>query len=429
MAARFLGLATSMALLLPGCSPMQSQQHSSGPANGQVWHLHEVFHGEQYKNFETGAIDNVKAVKLLVPAGWTFAARPSFLPDHKMDCNYTAGRWDYQAASADKGTGLIVIGGFVSMWATNPAALQQMRQYYQGHTAQNCRLEPPKPMAEGLAAAVPKLVPGSQVIGSLQPIPGLTEHLPVVLAQVNQQLAQQAAQSRTPPSHISAEAGRLRISGKGPDGKPNEAWLVSITTVRSDPAPGGGYVQTVDVPLLAIMYAPAGQLDSNEKLLTAILDSTRIDPEATAYNMHMRASILEDNARTEHNIAIMNQQTQQKIAQIHQEMAQDNSNTLMRNAGTQRDSQQYAAQVHANVTAERAAAFDHGAQQFSLHMGDQAIYKDPSTGQNVQLSNQYAHAWASTTGNTNEYILTDSASYNPNGQAGRSGWTQLKELR
>ena len=58
--------------------------------------------------------------------------------------------------------------------------------------------------------------------------------------------------------------------------------------------------------------------------------------------------------------------------------------------------------------------------------GDQAIYKDPATGQNVQLSNQYSHAWASTTGNTNGYILTDSATYNPNGQAGSASWTRMQ---
>jgi hypothetical protein len=75
----------------------------------------------------------------------------------------------------------------------------------------------------------------------------------------------------------------------------------------------------------------------------------------------------------------------------------------------------------------RAAALDHSSQQFALHMGDQAIYSDPSTGQKVQMSNQYGHAWASTTGNTNEYILTDSPSYNPNGQAGSGSWTQMKQ--
>jgi hypothetical protein len=59
-------------------------------------------------------------------------------------------------------------------------------------------------------------------------------------------------------------------------------------------------------------------------------------------------------------------------------------------------------------------------------MGDQAIYKDSSTGQSVQLSSQYNHVWASTTGNTNDYILTDSPSYDPNGRVGSSGWSEMQ---
>jgi hypothetical protein len=45
------------------------------------------------------------------------------------------------------------------------------------------------------------------------------------------------------------------------------------------------------------------------------------------------------------------------------------------------------------------------------------------------LSSQYGHAWASTTGNTNEYILSDSPSFNPNGQVGSGSWTQMEEVK
>ena len=88
--------------------------------------------------------------------------------------------------------------------------------------------------------------------------------------------------------------------------------------------------------------------------------------------------------------------------------------------------QQYRSQVMSNVAANRSAALDHSSQQFALYMGDQAIYKDPSTGQRVQMSSGYDHVWASTTGNGNQYILTDSPSYNPNGNAGSAGWTQMQ---
>jgi len=63
---------------------------------------------------------------------------------------------------------------------------------------------------------------------------------------------------------------------------------------------------------------------------------------------------------------------------------------------------------------------------FALHMGDQAIYSDTSTGQRVQMSKQYSYAWASTTGNSNDYILTDSPPFNPNGLVGSGSWTQMR---
>jgi hypothetical protein len=42
------------------------------------------------------------------------------------------------------------------------------------------------------------------------------------------------------------------------------------------------------------------------------------------------------------------------------------------------------------------------------------------------MSSGYDHVWASTTGNTNDYIMTDSAAYDPNGHAGSAGWTQMQ---
>ena len=79
--------------------------------------------------------------------------------------------------------------------------------------------------------------------------------------------------------------------------------------------------------------------------------------------------------------------------------------------------------------AHRSAALEHSSQQFSMYMGDQALYHDPTTGGTVQLPSGSTHAWASQTGNTSTYILTDSPSYDPNGKVGGAGWTQMQEVR
>lgn len=114
---------------------------------------------------------------------------------------------------------------------------------------------------------------------------------------------------------------------------------------------------------------------------------------------------------------------------IYANIAADNANAARQQAAIRAGAQQYSYDVHNSVAANRSAAFEHSNQQFALSMNDQAIYKDPSTGERVQMSNQYSHAWASTTGNTNEYILTDSPSFNPNGQVGSGSWKQLQPER
>jgi hypothetical protein len=163
------------------------------------------------------------------------------------------------------------------------------------------------------------------------------------------------------------------------------------------------------------MYAPPGKLDGSEKMLSAMLDSVETNPEWTAYLAEYVQGIVQIKQRA------MNQ-----VAQIYANMAADNARAAQQQAAIRNDVQSYANRVHSGVAANRAAALDHSSQQFALHMGDQAVYSDPATGQRVQMSNQYSHAWASTIGDTNEYILTDSPSFNPNGQVGSGSWTQLR---
>jgi len=44
----------------------------------------------------------------------------------------------------------------------------------------------------------------------------------------------------------------------------------------------------------------------------------------------------------------------------------------------------------------------------------------------VQISTGYDHIWVSITGNTGDFIMVDSASFDPNGHVGCSGKTQMQ---
>jgi hypothetical protein len=266
-----------------------------------------------------------------------------------------------------------------------------------------CTNEPPMGLAETFQQAVPRIFADAQIVGQMEPVPGLSAELPGIVAAAN----------RNGNSHITAEAGRIRLKGKF-RGTPADMWLVALATHRTESLPGGP-VTFNNLPLLAVLYAPPGELDKNDKLLMTLLSSIQVDPDwirdSQFYVAMLYQKINGANAT---------------VARIHQQMQEDNARAAAQQQAIRNSTANYAAGVYSSVAANRAASLDHSSQQFALYMGDQAIYKDPSTGQNVQLSSQYNHVWASTTGNTNDYILTDSPSYNPNGQAGSAGWTQMQ---
>ena len=401
-----------MTVLAIACT-LSAQQPPRPKPNEHVWHMRKVDVTTQVMDLQTHGGRSILGMTMLVPSDWSFKGHAVLTP--KFDCNYTIGRFNVETQSPDKSSGLSIRALGATVSSTNRAALaqiQQMNQQWAG--TENCQIEQPQALAQGLGGAVAKIVQNGYAVGSVEPVPGLTDQMDAAAQQANQMLAQQASQHGMQASHLRVETGRLRFTGSM-QGVPVEGWVIAMHTVRSDPAPGGP-VDMSDIPLFAIMYAPPGKLEAQEKMLSAMLDSIQTNPEWTLYLAQYVQGIVQIKQRA------MNQ-----VAQIYSNMAADNAKAAQDQARIRQGTQNYANQVHASVAANRAAALDHSSQQFALHMGDQAIYSDPSTGQRVQMSNQYGHAWASSTGNTNEYILTDSPSFNPNGQVGSGSWTQMKQ--
>jgi hypothetical protein len=388
--------------------PARAGSAKGAAGSGQVWKMRKVSINEQVTDLRTnGNLQLTGIMTMLVPTGWSFEGASFVAP--KLDCTFTSGRFIFLASSPDKTTGLRVTPTGTAIWSTNRQVLQQVDETnHRPYSNINCPIVQTKPLSQMLSEAAPKLIDGGTPVGQTVPVPGMSDQLAASVQQANQQLGGQG-------SRISAEAGRLRVTGTM-NGKPVEAWLIGLHTVRTDPAPGGGVIELSDLPLFAIMFAPPGQLDSNEKMLSAMLDSVEISPEWTSYCADYVAKLVQ-----------IRQQAMNQVSQIYANMAKDNAIAAAQQQGIRSGVQQHSNDVHSRVANDRAAALDHSSQQFALHMGDQAIYKDPTTGERVQMSNQYSHAWASTTGNANEYILTDSPSYDPNGQAGSGSWTQMQQ--
>ena len=405
-------LPLAMLCILCFISPCVAQNMRQAPegvkpkSNGDAhtWHLKREERSAQLTDWQTHQTRDFKMMSMLLPVGWELNVRPG--PNFAtIDCADTSGRIMISATSPDKGTGIFVLPANATMSSNSQAFLQQKQDIFRNFkNGFNCTiLQQSQTLAASLLQGASMIAPDAHPVGQLQPVPGLSNELPQIVAGANQ----------GGNSHISAEAGRMRLAGSF-QGKPVEMWLIALATHRTESVPGGTVTYN-DMPLAALVYAPPGQLDQNEKLLMAVLSSVRMDPDWTRNAQYFVAAIYEKI-----NGAYA------QVNRIHQQMAQDNANAAAQQAAIRSNTANYRSSVMSSVAQNRSAALDHSSQQFALYMGDQAIYKDPTTGQRVQMSSGYDHVWASTTGNTNDYIMTDSASFDPNGKAGSSGWKQMQ---
>ena len=358
----------------------------------------------------------VTIVSMLIPSDWTFQSANG--APKQADCNFDSGRLTLLALSPDKKSLFLAKPAYDSIWSNDRGLLQSIaadnRQFAQN---QNCVIEQPQPLSAHISGMLKAIVPTANILGSLEPIPGLSQQLGPMLEKANGALAQQAGSAGRPAPHVSAEVGRLHFTNTDKDGT-GEGYLYVLQTQRTDPLPSGGTLVTTDYPMQFITGAPVGQLAGLESMFQAMAGSIHIDPEYLAESAQVAANRLQ-----------IREITKRKLQQIANNIAADNAHAAAQQSAILSGLSSYRSQVMSNVAANRSAALEHSSQQFSLYMGDQAIYKDSSTGQRVQLPSGSDHVWASTTGNTNDYILTNSPSYDPNGHAGSAGWTQMQMER
>lgn len=355
----------------------------------------------------------VVALTMLIPVDWQFQGTHK---EFKIgDCNFTEGRIAFVAASPDKTAGMISWPHPVSLWSDDRSILQQIQQDNRQFVAmQNCKVEQPRSLSQQMPILVrefaPELGGKFHTTGPMEPVPGIADKLKVAIDGANQHLAEHG-------SHVDVEVGRVPIRNDDASDT-GEGYLTVMQQIRSDHLPNGATVWTIDYPLQVATFAPQGKYASMDAMFSAMLDSVQLDP-----------GFQQDAMQASINIQSIKQQTKQRLNQIAAQMQIDNLNAARQQAAIRQDTQNYANHVYSSVAANRSAALEHSTQQFSLYMGDQAEYHDPTTGGTVQLPSGSNHAWASQTGNTSEYILTDSSSFNPNGQVGSASWTQMQEVR
>jgi hypothetical protein len=87
--------------------------------------------------------------------------------------------------------------------------------------------------------------------------------------------------------------------------------------------------------------------------------------------------------------------------------------------------QNHVAQTIRSVTANQQQGSYNSAFGADQNIRGVQIFRDPTTGGTMELSNQYDHAWLN---GSNEYIMSDDPNFNPNGQLS-GNWNQLRAVR
>ena len=340
------------------------------------------------------------AMSLLVPTDWSFDGEVRLA--QRVGNPEDLVRLAFRTSSPDGRLAIEMFPGWGWTWADDP----MMRQAIQSQNAMSAQLggarsevAPPMSARDFLTrVAVPRLRPGARVLGT-EPIPDLDQALQAQIKQAQAMAAQAGVQMR-----LRADQARARIqsaSGK----TPFEEWITAVVITRTTAMPSmnpgtGQMVQTAmyqsTADQLFGLRAPPGELPAHEKLFRTVLSTVRVDPIWQARVSQVQA-----------NMAASNVQGARDRSRIIAQSAEDTRRTIREGYEARQKSE------------------DRNAERWSDAMRGLQTFRNPSTGEDVKLSNQYPHAWANGSG---EYVMSDTPGFNP-AQVLHGSWTELQPVR
>jgi len=380
----------TLAALALALSPLRAAADSIDPG---VHHMKKVQVIDKY-----GFEKPLPALTLLIPTDWKFESELVY-PKGGAGCGEMF-KASFRALSPDGKSGIELLPPYTWQWSDAPSS----RQFMASQNQQNarfgkvgCDLMQPMRAADFLTKIViPKVRPGAKVIGT-EPLPDAHDAI-----QKQAQAAQAQQNQMGIRVRILADDARAHIS-YDLKGSPVEEWLTAVLTLRETPMPvfeGGRSRQSISSQVnarqLFALRAPAGQLEATRKLFQLIISTIRIEPEWQQRVLQVQANIAAIQQKGEADRAKIRAKSQADINQIRNESIQNQ---------------------------EHAQDVQH--QQFSQYIRDVETYQDPNTGERVELSNQYGHAWSNGNG---EYILSESPNFNPNAHL-NGNWSQMEQVQ
>lgn len=349
---------------------------------------------------ERGFERPMTALTLLIPADWQFQGMVRY--GQGTGCHANLVHLVFRAASPDGSLAVELFPGNTWQWtddANMRNMLQASNQQMARFGAHGCDILPPMTAAEFLRRNVlPAVRPGAHA--------GESEAMPEAGARLEEEAraAEQAAARQGVRVNLRTDAARVRVASVQ-GGQPSEEWFTAMTTSVGMAGPtynvrsgrmGQALYYSIAADHVFATRAPQGQLDARERLFRLILGTVRVDPQWEA-------------------------RVRQVIANLQ---AQDSKGAMDRSAIATQAGQDMSKMIHdsyQNATTSR----EHSMESWSQYMRGVQTFRNPNTGDTVELSNEYGHAWA---GPDNTYLLTDSGSFNPNSSL-NGNWTQLEQVR
>jgi hypothetical protein len=342
----------------------------------------------------------MRAVTMLLPVDWQMQGNVQY--QKTISCHADVVQVGFRATSADGRFGFELIPGQHWQWSDDPNSVQMLRQsarqaaQWSGKT---CAIEPPMAPRDYLTrVVVPRARPNARIVG-MDPLPEIAQEVQRKAREQESMAVRAGLRLR-----ISAGVDRVRIAYQL-NGQPVEEWLTAITFAGAQPAPtfnmrtgqmGQAAFYNCGAYYIFGFRAPQGQLQSMERFFLMLLSTVKADPE-----------------------------WEQRVTQVIANMGATDSAAAMKRSEIITKNGQEISEIRRRGYENQTKAQDRAASQFDHYIRGVETYRDPRTGDTVELSNQYGHAWANGNG---EYVLSDRAGFDPN-VALHGNWTQLEQVR
>ncbi|MCX6629552.1 MAG: hypothetical protein NTW28_18190 [Candidatus Solibacter sp.] len=326
------------------------------------------------------------ALSLLIPADWQFQGTVEYAK--VPGCHANLVKVTFGAASPDGKLALELFPGNTWQWADDAGTVQLMqasnRQMAQ-FGRRGCDTMPPLAAGEFLKQSVLPAVRRQARVAAIEPMPEIAREV-----QQRAQQAQAAAAQKGIQVRIRGDVGRARLA-YDVNGQAMEEWVTAVTYASGMPGPtydmrtgqmGRTVFYTCGAEGVYGFRAPAGQLDGREKLFLMMLSTVRQDPEWHGRVMQVIANMQASDSKGAAD-----------RSRIATQSGRDTADIIRRTYENKKQSD------------------DRVAQGFSQYIRGVETYRNPTNGETVELSSQYGHAWA---GDNGEYILSDSANFDPN---------------